>query len=451
MTDVRHLVLGAGVSGLCTAFYLQRAHGREAVRVVESAAIPGGTARTDLEQGFSCEWGPNGFLDREPRTLQWVSDLGISDRLVRANEAAARRFIYRNGQLHELVGPPKFLVRPILSVPGRLRLLCEPLIPQKRDEAPETIYDFAARRIGREAAEYLVAPMVSGVFGGNARELSLEHCFPRMAAMEREHGGLFKALRAKQRSAAGGSPMGPGGTLTCFDGGMATLIQSASAQLGDALETGKRATRVTRDGAAFAVHFDTGEVIRAERLILAVPAYVAAELLADLQPQAAAALAGIPYAGIAVVCTGFRREDIGHALDGFGFLAPRNEGLRLLGSIWTSSIFPQQAPEGHVLIRTMIGGATDPAAATLSPDELSRIALDELTPLLGIRGAPVLRKVYQWSRGIPQYTLGHALRMERIDRAETEYPGLIFAGNAYRGVGVNDCVVSAHRAVALCT
>lgn len=451
MTHVKHLVLGAGISGLCTGFYLQRHFGAADVLVAEAGPAPGGTARTDADDGFLCEWGPNGFLDREPLTLQWVEDLGIADQLLRANERAAKRFLYRNGQLHQLVGPPKFMLRPILSIPGRLRLLCEPLIPAKRDGTPETIHDFAARRIGKEAADYLVGPMVAGVFGGDAKQLSLEHCFPRMAAMERDHGGLFKALQAKKKSAPGASPMGPGGTLTGFDGGMAALITAAASALGDRLLCNKAATRVRRDADRFVVDFADGSTINADHLVLAVPSYVAAELLAALNPHTASALASIPYAGIAVVSTGFRREDVGHSLDGFGFLAPRNEGLRLLGSIWTSSIFPNQAPEGHVLLRTMIGGATDPEAATLSSEALRDIVLRELTPLLDLKAPPVLTKVFQWTRGIPQYTLGHATRLSAVDRAEEEYAGLVFAGNAYRGVGVNDCVVSAHRAVARLT
>ncbi len=449
MTHVNHLVLGAGISGLCTGFYLQRRFGASEVIVAEAAPTPGGTARTHAEKGFLCEWGPNGFLDREPLTLQWVEDLGISDQLLRANELAAKRFLYRNGQLHQLVGPPKFMLRPILSIPGRLRLLCEPLIPAKRDELPETIHDFAARRIGREAAEYLVGPMVAGVFGGDAKQLSLEHCFPRMAAMERDHGGLFKALQAKKKSAPGASPMGPGGTLTCFNGGMGTLINAAAQALGDCLQCGKAALRIDRDGDGFKVHFADDTMIRANQLVMAVPSYVAAGLLSNLSTHATSALESIPYAGIAVVSLGFRREDVAHSLDGFGFLAPRNEGLRLLGSIWTSSIFPNQAPEGHVLLRTMIGGATDPEAATLSDEALVELATRELSPLLGLKAAPVLTKVFKWTRGIPQYTLGHGTRLKSLDRAEEEFPGLIFAGNAYRGVGVNDCVVSAHRAVTM--
>jgi oxygen-dependent protoporphyrinogen oxidase len=441
------VVIGAGVSGLCAAHHLRRALGPGAVTVLEAGTAPGGTARTHHEHGFTMEWGPNGFLDREPRTLDWVRDLGLDHRLIRANAAAARRFLYRGGRLHELLPPPRFLLHPPLSVLGRLRLLCEPLVPGKRDDSPETIHDFARRRIGREAADFLVGPMVAGIFGGDAKTLSLEHCFPRMAAMEREHGGLFRALRARRRESPGASPMGPGGTLTCFDGGIATLVDTAAAALGDDLRLGVAATAIHARAGAFDIETGVGETLRADRVIVATPAHVAAALVGPLSQHAAGALANIPYAGIAVVCTAHRREDLAHDLNGFGFLAPRGQGLRLLGCIWTSSLFPGQAPEGHVLLRTMIGGSTDPEAARLPHDELVALTQRELAPILGIRQPPVFAKVFAWERGIPQYTLGHGLRIKAIDTLEQEHPGLAFAGNAYRGVGLNDCVVSAHRAL----
>src|SRR5690606_8568172 len=182
-----------GVTGLCAAYYLQREFGQGKVALLEAAPSPGGTARTDATEGFLCDWGPNGFLDREPRTLEWVNDLGLGSDLIQANTLAARRFIVKDNRLVEIVGPPRFFTSPLLSVPGRMRLLWEPFVPQRTEAAPESIWNFAARRIGPEAADTMVSPMVTGIFGGDAKQLSLEHCFPRMAAMERDHGGLYKA------------------------------------------------------------------------------------------------------------------------------------------------------------------------------------------------------------------------------------------------------------------
>jgi len=475
---VQVAVVGGGITGLCAGYYLARALGPEQVMVLEAGETPGGTAQTEIAGGYVCEWGPNGFLDKEPKTLQWAAELGLGERLLRADASAARRFVFKGDKLHEIKPPPAFLKSPLLSLRGRARLLCEPLIPAKRDETPESIWDFAARRIGREAADTLVTPMVSGVFGGDAKQLSLAHCFPSMAAMEREHGGLFRALRARRKAEPGASPMGPKGTLTCFAEGMGLLTETAAAQLGPCLRLGARVTalgrarvparrfedtpearaedrpltpplsRREREPEGFALTLATGETITTEQVIIACPAYAAADFLAPLDAALAETLASIPYASIAVLCTGHARSQVAHDLHGFGFLVPRTEGLRALGCLWSSSIFPAHAPQGKVLLRTMYGGATDPGAVALTDAQLLALFQEEVGRTLGVSGEPDLVRIYRWERGIPQYDLEHGARLEAIEAAERRHPGLHFAGNAYRGVGLNDCVVSAHRALA---
>jgi oxygen-dependent protoporphyrinogen oxidase len=445
--EVQCIVLGAGMTGLCTAFYLARKLGPENVLVLEADERVGGTTRTDTAEGFICEWGPNGFLDREPLTLQWVDDLGITDQLVRANPSAARRFIQRNGRLHEIKAPPAFLASPLLSLRGRARLLCEPLIPGKKDDSPESVWDFAARRIGREAADTLVGPMVSGVYGGDAKQLSLAHCFPRMAAMEREYGGLFKALIAKKKENKAASPMGPSGTLTTCRAGIGSVPEEAARQLKDRIRTGIRATGLRRREGGYEIETGNGATFRTQSVVVAVPAYVAARLVEGLDQRLVPALDGIAYAGLAVLCTGYGREQVKRDLDGFGYLVPRTQGVRALGCLWTSSIFPSQAPADRVLLRTMYGGFTDPEAVRLSDAELLEHLHREVHPLLGIDTPPEFVRIYRFPKGIPQYLMGHGTRLKSIGEAEAHYPGLVFAGNAYRGIGLNDCVLSAHRAV----
>ncbi len=445
---LKSIVLGGGMTGLCAAFYLAKAHGPERVLLLEAADTVGGAARTDCVDGFVSDWGPNGFLDKEPLTLKWVGDLGLADQLVRANEKAARRFIYKKGRLYEVKPPPAFLASPLLSLSGRARLLCEPLIKTKRDDAPESIWDFAARRIGREAADMLAGPMVSGVYGGDAKQLSLAHCFPRMQAMEREYGSLARALLAKKKKNKGATAMGPSGVLTTFAEGIATLPAEAAKQLGACVRCGTRTTGLRRHKGGFQVDTDGGETLSAESVVVAMPAHAAAGLCEGIDRHLAKALQAIPYADMVVLCTGHRREQVGRPLDGFGFLAPRTQGLRALGCIWTSSLFPHSAPKGWVLLRTMFGGFTDPEALELSDDELLALFAREVHPLLDISDAPGFVRIYRHRAGIPQYLLGHGLRLKTIEEAEEQYPGLVFAGNAYRGVGLNDCVVSAHRAVA---
>jgi len=445
--ETRVAVLGGGVTGLCAAHYLAKAFGRGNVLLLEASDYIGGQTRSDNIDGFSCDWGPNGFLDREPLTLKWIEDLGSAHELLRCNESAAHRFIFKDGRLHEVVGPPRFLFAPLLSPMGRLRLCCEPLIKAKRDDAPESVWDFAARRIGREAADLMVTPMVSGVFGGDAKQLSLEHCFPRMADMERRYGGLVKALIAIKKVDKSASPLGPRGTLTTFHRGIGFLPDAAVRPLSDRIRTQTPVTGLFRTDGAYRIQTSAGLTVSAAAVVVALPAHAAAAVAAGLDADCSVALRAIAYADIAVLCTGYRRENVGHDLNGFGFLVPRNQGLRVLGCLWSSSIFPGRAPEGWVQLRTMYGGYTDPDAIRLSDNELIAHLRHEVHPLLQIGGEPEFVRVYRHRPGIPQYLLGHGERLRAIAAAEQRFPGLAFAGNAYRGVGLNDCVVSALRAV----
>ncbi len=448
-THYKTLIVGGGITGVCAAYYAMKQEGGENVLLLEAQESLGGTAQTEQVDGFTCERGPNGFLDKEPKTLQWVSDLGLNASMVKANIAAARRFIFRNGRLHELKPPPAFLFGGPLSVQGRLRLCGEPFIPQRVSNEEESIWDFAARRIGAEAADTLVAPMVSGIYGGDAKQLDLASCFPRMAAMEATHGGLFKAMRAKakEKKSGGGSAMGPGGTLTSFGGGMATLIGTAATALGNSVRLNCPVARIARGASGYSVSTTGGEEFTADRVIVAAPTHGACHMVRELDSELAGALEAIPYASMAVVCTGYERSAVQRSLDGFGFLVPRTQGKRILGCIWTSTLFPGRAPDDKVLLRTMIGGTADPEAVGESDEALMKILRDELFPILNIKSEPVLQRVYRWEKAIPQYTFGHQDRLRTIESAEGRHPGLCFAGNAYRGVGLNDCVVSALRAV----
>lgn len=446
---LKTLIIGGGITGLCAAFYAAKRYGPERVLLLEAGDTLGGTATTESVDGFTLEKGPNGFLDKEPKTLQWVTDLGLNPQVIKANDLAAKRFIYRNGQLHELQPPPAFLFSKVLSLQGRLRLMGEPLIPQRVSGAEESIWDFAARRIGAEAADTLVAPMVSGIYGGDARQLELASCFPKMAAMESEHGGLFRAMMAKKKEAkpGGGTAMGPGGTLTSFKGGMATLVKRAGEQLGDRAQRNMPVTTIEKVEGGYTVRCANGETFTAESVIVAAPAHAAAVMVRGLDGNLAEALAAIPYTSMSVVCTAYDQATVGNKLNGFGFLIPRTQGKRILGCIWTSTLFPGRAPQGKILLRTMIGGATDPEAVKLDDETMLEVIRKELFPILDIKADPILHRIFRWEKAIPQYTFGHQSRVHAVEAAEERHPGLRFAGNAYRGVGINDCVVSALKAV----
>jgi len=452
------LIIGGGISGLTVAHASGLGSQPGKCELWECTGRLGGTIGTDRIEGYSVDWGPNGFLDREPLTLRLVDELGLKSSLEPANPKSEERFIVKRGRLHPVpFSPAKMISTGLLSPLEKVRVFCEPLIPARRGDGDESIFDFAARRIGRAAAETFVDPMVSGIYGGLARELSLPACFPMMREMEIRYGGLVKALIARQREkrrSAGkvgeaktksGGPTGPGGHLTSFKSGFALIIERLGDQLESIIKKNRTISRIRRVDDAWEITDQTGLTQQARKVVVACPAYAAAPLFRDFDRDLSAAFAEIPYAPIIVVATGHRRTDIRHPLDGFGFLIPRNQGMRTLGSIWTSSIFEGRAPEGFVQFRSMLGGAGDPSILELSDDQLWITLQRELDPLIGIRNDPAFIRIYRWEQGIPQYKIGHRERRAKLEQLVSHHPGLFITGNAYCGISLNDCVKMAYR------
>jgi protoporphyrinogen/coproporphyrinogen III oxidase len=455
----RVVVVGGGIAGLATAHVLlARRPGLDLV-LLEADDRLGGNIRTSIEEGFTLEWGVNGFLNNVPETLELIEDLGMTPDLLPSNQSAARRFLYRGGQNWEIpLKPPAFFRSGLLSRRGRLRILGEPFA-RPRPAGDETVFAFAARRIGPEAARVLVDAMVSGVYAGDSRVLSLRSTFPRMEEMERVHGSLVKALIARQREArrAGtvpaGGPAGPAGALTSFRRGMESLVERLGERIGrERVRLGTPVLEVLHEdrtsagkigaGAPYVVRTATGE-FPCDHLVVAAPARHASRFLLSLDAPLARELDGIAYAGLAVVALAWDQTDLDAAPEGFGFLVPRGEGLRILGCLWDSSVFPCRAPEGRVLVRAMIGGAQDPEAVSLPDEELLAITRRDLEASMGIRATPNLVRIYRHPLGIPQYLVGHADRLTRIDRMLQDLPGVALAGNSYRGVAVNSCAKEA--------
>jgi len=446
------LVLGGGVSGLAVAFEAQRRQPTWKVLVLERDAEPGGTMRSERVEGTLCEWGPNGFLTNVPHTWDLAKRLGVGERLLPAADTAEDRFLYVGSTLRPVpMTPAAFLRSDLLSPRGRARVLLEPFQKRGRAGVEDTVATFAARRLGKEAADVLIDPMVSGIYAGDPSRLCLRSVFPKMAAMEREHGSLVKAmiaLRREQRrrgeTNTGGGPAGPGGRLTSFDEGMEVLIRALARALGPSLRTGVCAVSAAPAGDGFAVEAEAGGrtvALSAKRVVCALPAYGAKTVLEKALPRTARELGGIPYAGITVVTLMYAREQIAHPLEGFGFLVPYGQGARMLGAIWTGSIFPTHVSPGTVMLRVMVGGARDPEASMLPEGKTVDWVHAELARILGgIEGMPRTVRLYRHPRGIPQYVLGHPERLAALDRELASVPGLHLAGNAYRGIGVNDCV-----------
>jgi oxygen-dependent protoporphyrinogen oxidase len=444
----RIAIVGGGVAGLAVAHALEQRGSRErgaSVVVLERSQRPGGNLRSERTEGYLCEWGANGFLDSVPETLELVRDLGLEPRLLRAHPRAQKRFVFRNGRLHALpAGPVAFLASGLLSWRGKLRILGEPFARRRPEDEDETIHAFAARRIGDEAAAMLIGPMVSGVFGGDARRLSLRACFPKMWQMETDHGGLFRALFAKRRALRRGGTVGaPAGRLTSFEGGVEELVAALAERLRASLRTGCGVGAVTRSQDGFRVALEDGSSLQADAVVLAAPTGASARIAEALDPELSRELHAIPSAPIAVVALGYDAARMTHPLDGFGFLVPRGEGPRLLGVLWDSSLYPNRAPEGRVLLRAMVGGAQDPEAAGLGDAALLELVRSDLRLTMGLEREPAMVRIVRHPVGIPQYTVGHRARLERIDARLARHPGLHVAGNGYRGVAINSCAAEA--------
>lgn len=435
------VVVGGGVAGLSVARALAERPGVE-VACLEGGEVPGGNVRTDRDAGFTCEWGPNGFLDNSPPTLELVRRLGIEDRLLPSDGSAAKRFIVRDGKLRALPsGPVGFLVSDVLSWRGKARVLTEPLRAGKRDLADESVLAFATRRIGAEAASVLVDAMVTGIYAGDPAALSLGATFPKMQRMEIEHGTLTRAMLAKRKSGTGGGPAGPGGRLTSFRNGFRELPEALASALGASFRPRSKVVRVDPMGVrGFRVHLESGGPVDAQAVVLACPSWAAAPMVERADAALAGHLAAIPSASLAVVHLGYRASDLPSPLDGFGYLVPHGERRRLLGCLWASSIFPGRAPEGHALLTCMIGGARDAAAMELDDGALVSVIRRELGEIQGIAGEPAFVKIFRHRRGIPQYVLGHPARLEAIERGLSRFPGLLVCGNSYRGISVNACI-----------
>lgn len=451
--DADVVVVGGGISGLACALGSERQGAR--VIVLEAEARVGGCIGTLREQGCLLESGPNSALDTTPLIGSLLDTLGISAERLPASPAAANRYVVRNGALHALpLSPLAFLATPLFSLRAKLRLLREPFIAPGAPGVEESVADFVHRRLGDEFLDYAINPFVGGVYAGDPHALSVGAAFPRLHALEQAHGSLIRGqlrgARARRHNPEKSKQSAP---MFAFRGGMQTLTDAMARRL-SRIETGARVTHVVPGSGGFALQA-TGAggrcTYRARAVVLAVPAWTAAELVAPVAAAAAEALAAIPYPPVAVVHSIYRRGAIAHPLDGFGVLVPEREGRRILGTIFSSTLFAGRAPEGRLLLTTFIGGARQPGLAQLDEREIAGIAQTEHEFLLGAAGRPEFVRVRRWPRAIPQYNIGHAARIGELEQAERGFPGLFFCANYRGGVSVGDCIKSADRSVGAIT
>ena len=439
------IVVGGGLSGLVAAYRMQRAG--LSVQVLEAAGRPGGVIGSERHSGVLLERGPNSGMDTSPAINALLDDLGIRSQRLDASKASSRRYVLRDGRLAALpMSAGAFLATPLFSPAAKLRLLAEPFIARAPADTEESVARFVERRVGKEFLDYAVEPFVSGIYAGDPEQLSVRAAFPRLHTLEQRYGSLFRGaiLGARERRRTAEKPKTAAVSFS-FREGMQTLTDALAAALTD-VQCGARAVELARDpDGMYVVSVDrAGQAahLRARALVLAVPAYAASALVRSLAPGAAASLEAIPYAPVVVVASAYRRSDVGHPLDGFGFLAPAREKPRVLGSLFSSTMFEQRAPGDTVVFTTFLGGRRNPTLIAASDEEVLQTVRSELERLVAARGSPLFSEITRWPRAIPQYTIGHLQRIAQVERAERELPGLTFCANYRGGVSISDCITN---------
>ena len=448
---VQALIVGAGISGLTTAFALRKA-GIDA-RIVDRASRPGGLIQSVRRDGYLVECGPQSFSGNASLT-SICRDLEILDRRILA-DSKAPRFVLINGALEKVPLGPGLLVSPLMGGGTRTALFRDVFGRSEAPDSDESVASFIRRKFSPTLLDRLVGPFVSGIYAGDPEKLSLRAAFPILYEAEQTSGsvlrGLLKVMKA--RKAKRGPLPREKPTLQTFREGNDTLVRALAEKLGAylSLEAEVISIRPLDPGREpktprfrVGLHTPSGtEFLETERLVLAVPTDRAGKLLAPLGRAFEAQLRTVDYSGVAVVSLGYRKEDVGHPLDGFGFLVPRSSGLTVLGTVWNSSLFPGRAPGHHVLLTSFVGGATNPDATKQPADQLVALVHREIKPLMQLREGPVFSNVSVWPRALPQYNLGHTARMAAINNCRADFPGLYLTGNYLNGPAIGACVEQA--------
>ncbi|MBI1736050.1 MAG: protoporphyrinogen oxidase [Candidatus Rokubacteria bacterium] len=460
MRPTRVCVIGGGVTGLAAAHRaveLARERGIALeLTLIEARGRVGGTIRSERVDGFLLEAGPDSFLSEKPWALALCRRLGVEDRLVRTDDRFRKTFVWHGGRLHplpdgfQLLAPTRlapFLGSSLFSWPGKLRMALDLVIGRGTGD-DESLGAFVRRRLGAEALDRVAQPLVAGIYTADPDDLSLAATMPRFLDLERRERSIILALwRASRRAPASGTSGARWSLFVTFRDGMEELITTLAARLPpDAIYLGRRVAGVERVGDTWAVATADGGRLVADHVIVSSEAHATAHLLRYVDPTLSRLVGEIPYTSAATVSLGWRRADIPHPLDGFGFVVPRSEGRALLAGTFSSVKYPNRAPDGHVLVRAFLGGALN--AAVLDGDDatLAALARRELADAIGVRAEPLLARVARWPASMPQYRVGQLTRVEAIEQRLVALPGLHLAGGAYRGVGIADCVRSGETA-----
>jgi oxygen-dependent protoporphyrinogen oxidase len=458
------LIIGGGITGLAAAYSLQKkAHETGQmihVTLLEASNQWGGKISTERVGGYVIEGGPDTFLATKPWGVALCKELGLGERLHGTNPQQKSTYVLHHGRLHPLPDglmmmiPSRFgpmVHTDLLSWPQKARMGLDFVLPPRPPNGDESLGEFVSRRLGRAAYENLIEPLMSGIYAGDGDRLSLGATFPYLRDLELQYGGLAKGALAMRKKLAASRSAAPGSRSAFLTPrtGLMEIVEALLDRLtagGADLRLNSPICRLSRKDELYQAHLPDGSILAAQGVILAAPAYAAGEMIQAIQPTLAAELLAIPYTSTATVSLAYSQSDLARPLDGYGYVIPRREGRRALACTWTSTKFPHRAPEGHALVRVFVGRAGQEDQIPWDEPGLLALAQEELALTLGITARPTLARVFRWERAMPQYNLGHPERLERIDAALRDLPGLALAGNGYRGIGIPDCIRSGELA-----
>jgi len=455
----RIAIVGAGIAGLSTAYYLsklaQQGGQRLQITLLEKEGRLGGSILTEGADGFLMEGGPDCFISEKPWALKLCKELGLEKEVIGTNQQVRRTFILWGGRLHEipegfmLLAPTSlwpFVKSSLFSLPGKVRMGLDLIIPRKKSDAEESLAAFVRRRLGREALERIAEPLVAGIHAGNPETMSLKSTFPRFIDLEREYRSLIWGMRQRKRQFANIRAR-----YTMF-----ITLRDGMEGMVSALEQALPGGIISLGGEVVEVEKINGESskkpryrlrirgkkkeMEADAVVLATPAFVTARLLQGIAGDIAHQLNTIPYVSTATVNLAYERSQIGHPLDGYGFVVPRLEGRRIMAATFSSVKFPGRAPQGKALLRCFVGGAKNEELVSWGDDKLAAAVTADIAEILSITGEPQHVRIFRWEKAMPQYTVGHEEKLFRIEQGLSKLPGLYLTGSAYRGIGISDCV-----------
>lgn len=438
MMNVDVVIIGGGVSGLATAWELNR-KGYSTV-VLERQVRTGGHAFSENISGFMMEHGPSTINAFDPLAQNVSMRLGLAAKQTYLGNDVKRRYLVKGGTLKAIsIHPFGFLMADYMSISGRLRMMMEPFVSRRKSDLEETIEDYITRRFGSEFCERIIDPLVGGLYAGRACELSMSSVFPKMLALEKQYGSVAKGMITKHFK----DGKMPGKRLFSWQDGLGSLPKALDAQV-ENVRTGVTVRAIRKSKIGYQIDCGDQGPLQAKSVVIATQPHVASGLLSTVDVEGAEATNSISTPPLAVVFLGYRREQVSHPLDGLGFLAAEAENIGLTGAQFSSTMFPGRAPKGCVSITSYVGGARHPELARLPENDLIQLARDRLGTLLGIRGEPQVARVRHWHLGLPQYQLGHSAIVQTLEDTGLRNPGLFLTGNYFKGPAVAACLGKAH-------